>query len=149
MKKIVLLITLLLVGFSILAQQKPDFRWLAGTWRGPGFGGSFEEVWSEPDANGKLMGMFRFLDERGNLQFYEFWILDETGLKLKHFNPDFTGWEEKGDFIHFKMVTVEPNKVILKGLIYELLPNGTLKISLDLKNGDEVRTEVFELKRVE
>ncbi|RED98929.1 hypothetical protein C7460_109121 [Marinoscillum furvescens DSM 4134] len=135
---------LLLISISSMAQ---DFSWLTGRWVGPGFGGVFEEVWSEPDVNGHLMGMFRYADSAGAVQFYEFWVLDETGLKLRHFNPDFTAWETKDEFIDFSMIKSTQGLLELKGLIYELIGEDQLKISLDLKHGDTVRTEVFILKR--
>lgn len=148
MKRILFSVTFLLLLHCGFAQKKPDFSWLQGTWNGPGFGGTFEEVWAAPDANGKTMGMFRFIDEKGAIQFYEFWVLDETGMKLKHFNPDFVGWEEKDGFIDFSMISAEKNKLTLKGLIYELQSDGTMKITLDMKHGDKVETEVFHLKKV-
>lgn len=134
----------LLIGLSSIAQ---DFSWLTGRWVGPGFGGVFEELWSEPDVNGDLMGMFRYADSAGAVQFYEFWVLDETGLKLRHFNPDFTAWESKEDYIDFTMKKAETGKLQLKGLVYELIAEDQLKISLDLRRGDTVKTEIFVLTR--
>lgn len=134
---------------ATFAQEQTDFAWLTGTWVGPGFGGTFEETWSEPDANGQLMGMFRYTDSSGSVQFYEFWILNGLGLKLKHFNPDFTGWEEKADYIDFKMVETTSSKITLKGLIYERLSENQMKVSLKIRTGDQVNLEIFNLKRTE
>lgn len=106
-------------------------------------------MWSEPDANGALMGMFRYFDTEGKVQFYEFWVLDETGMKLRHFNPDFTAWEDKTEFIDFTMVETSESKVTLKGLSYELVSENEMKISLRMKRGEEVKMEIFNLKRVE
>lgn len=146
MKNAFLLLSLSFISF-ITTSQASDFGWLSGQWTGAGFGGTFEEIWSEPDANGNLMGMFRYSDEEGEIQFYEFWILDSSGLKLKHFNPDFSGWEEKADFIDFSMIEASKNKIILKGLTYELINENELEIHLDLKEGEEITTEVFLLKK--
>lgn len=93
------------------------------------------------------MGMFRYFDSEGKVQFFEFWTLDETGLKLRHFNSDFTAWEEKEEFIDFSMIEASPTKLTLKGLTYELIADDELEIHLDLKEGDEITTEVFRLKR--
>ncbi len=83
--------------------------WLAGRWIGEGLGGVSEEIWSEP-RGGVMMGMYRSLKQDQPV-FYEFLMLvEEQGslvLKLKHFNPDFSGWEEKSSFVSFRLVMVE------------------------------------------
>lgn len=147
--KITLAFALTLFGLAVQAQEKPDFSWISGTWRGPGFGGTFEEIWSQPDAMGTVMGMFRFHDDQDSIQFYEFWKLDGSGLLLKHFTPEFIGWEEKDGFVNFPMVSAETGKITLKGLVYELIDEKTLRISLDMKNKGEVKTHVFTLTRSE
>ncbi|MFT6865457.1 MAG: hypothetical protein ACJA08_000275 [Cyclobacteriaceae bacterium] len=81
------LLTLLSISLSVFSQSQSPNAWLTGTWKGPGFGGTMEEIWSEPDADGKLMGMFRYSYSSGVVQFYEFWVLDDSGMKLKHFTP--------------------------------------------------------------
>ena len=138
----------LLLILSFYSYSQTDFSWLEGSWRGPGFGGIMEEFWSSPDQNGNMIGMFRHSNEDGTINFMEFWQLTKNGLKLKHFNPDMTGWEEKQDFIDFKFVNSEKNKLVLEGLIYELSDKGTLKISLEMKQGDKVSIEHFELTKV-
>lgn len=149
MKKSILLSTLLILSIALQAQDVKHFEWLTGTWKGPGFGGIFEEVWSKPDASGQLMGMFRYSSNEGEIKFYEFWVLSKDGMKLRHFNPDFTAWEDKEKFIDFKMVETSENKVTLKGLTYERISDNEMKISLRLKEGEEVKTEIFNLKREE
>jgi len=127
-----------------------DSSWLQGRWVGDGFVGTTEEVWSAPAEDGTTMGMFRHMDEDGNSTFYELFILDETGLRLKHFSTDFTGWEEKDDFLHFKMVEVLERKVVLKGLVYELISENEMKVSLDMKTKEGgIKTEIFNFKRAD
>lgn len=128
------------------AAQYP-YSWITGTWVGNGFGGISEEVWSEPSSDGVIMGSFRHTSLEGSINFYEFFLLDSTGLKLKHFNPDFSGWEEKEKFVHFKMIEVTENAIILKGLVYERLSDTEMEIRLDLKEGDKKWTEVFKMQR--
>ncbi|HEX2445685.1 MAG TPA: DUF6265 family protein, partial [Vicinamibacterales bacterium] len=74
-----------------------DMAWLAGRWVGEALGGASEEIWSEPRA-GAMMGMYRLVRD-GKPIFYELLtIVEENGtlmLRLKHFNADLTGWEEK------------------------------------------------------
>jgi hypothetical protein len=127
--------------------------WLAGHWVGEGLGGVSEEIWSPP-AGGAMMGAYRMLKD-GRPVFYEFLlIVEEKGsliLKLKHFHPDLTGWEEKADFVDFPLVAVEPKAVHFDGLSFLLEPDGSLTIYLllhDRKSG-AVREEPFRLRRSE
>jgi hypothetical protein len=125
-----------------------SFSWLTGTWRGEGFGGILEEVWSIPDEQGTIMGMFRHIGDSSSVSFYEFWVLDSLGMKLKHYSPELIGWEEKDDYVTFEKVSFEKGKVILKGLTYEQRSENEMVITLKLKNGDKIDTEVFQMKRV-
>jgi Domain of unknown function (DUF6265) len=98
-----------------------QMAWLAGRWTGEGFGGKLEEIWSPP-VNGEMIGHFFASDEKG-VQFIELLQLkQENGsivYRVKHFNPDFTGWEEKGDYHTFKFVGAAPNRVYFDGLTLE------------------------------
>lgn len=141
---------LLLSVFSLVSysQTKPVYAWISGSWIGDGFGGVSEEIWSEPSADGTIIGCFRHTNKDGSPNFYEFWVLDNAGLRLKHFNPDMTGWEEKEDFVTFEMIEVTEVKIVLKGLIYERISDTEMKISLKLKDDEgNVSTEVFQMKR--
>jgi hypothetical protein len=147
MKKYCLGVVLICSVFFLKAQDSA-FDWIIGSWEGPGFGGHFEEVWSKPDKDGNLMGMFRYSTDEG-VGFYEFWILSRKGMKLRHFNPDFTAWEAKDDWVNFEMIEYDEKLIRMKGLVYELTSDNELKITLKLKEGDEIKTEIFQLKRVE
>jgi hypothetical protein len=69
-------------------------------------------------------------------------------LRLKHFNPDFTGWEEKSDYVTFPLRSVAPNQAVFSGLSYTLVDGDKLRIELQLRQSDgTVETEVFELTR--
>ncbi len=123
-----------------------EFRWLVGTWVGDGFGGQSEETWSEP-IDGTMMGMYRHYKD-GKIVFYEFLLLDETGIKLKHFNPDITSWEEKDDFVSFEMVSYTEDKIELKGLVFERKSDTEMEIRLRMRNSEgELFTEVFSMQR--
>lgn len=147
----------LLISFNTITETEPvspetsefnieDFSWLVGTWTGDGFGGESEETWSTP-VDGTMMGMYRhYKDDK--IVFYEFLLLDETGLKLKHFNPDITSWEEKDDFVTFEMLSYTKDKIELKGLSFERKSDTELEIRLRMRNNDgEVFTEVFSMVR--
>ena len=124
-----------------------DSAWLAGHWIGDGFGGTSEELWTKP-VDGVMMGMFRLHDKDGKLVFYEFLTLDDKGLTLKHFHPDLKGWETKDEVVTFNMVETPPGKIILKGLRFEKKSETEMHISLSLRRGDAIETEVFHMKRV-
>jgi hypothetical protein len=141
----------------LLGDQPPpparieSMAWLAGEWTGEGLGGSIEEIWSAPRA-GVMTGMFRhFTKDRPT--FYEFFMLaEEEGsvvLKVKHFNPDFSGWEEKADFVRFPLVKVEDQALHFDGLSYVRDGEGALKVYLRIKSRQtgQVREEELQLRR--
>ncbi|WP_424962583.1 DUF6265 family protein [Ekhidna sp.] len=143
------LVLLFLFGHLLCVAQEASvpYAWLAGNWIGDGFGGTSEEVWSAPSSEGTMMGTYRHHKGDGTLNFYEFMVMDSTGLRLKHFNPDMTGWETKEDFVHFKAIEFKENMIVLKGLIFERKSDTEMEIRLDLRNGDKQWTEVFKMKR--
>ena len=156
-KLTLLLLILLAIGGSITAlenkaETKSDgfdinnYTWLAGHWTGDGFGGVSDEVWSLP-ADGVMMGMYRNIQD-GKVVFYEFITLDETGMKLKHFEPDMKAWEEKADFVHFELIEATPSKLSFKGLTFELKSENEMEIALKMKRNGTVETEYFHMKRV-
>ena len=95
-----------------------DASWLAGRWIGEGLGGAIEEVWS-PAQGGQMVGHFALI-RNGVPSFYELMLLDaqEGGLRLrvKHFNPDFTAWEDRGGWHSFEPEAVEPDDIRFSGL---------------------------------
>lgn len=99
-----------------------DVSWLAGRWIGEGLGGCSEENMAPP-VGGQMMGMFRQTKADGSLWFYEFYTIapkgDSITLRLKHFNPDLTGWEEKDGFVEFPLVAIEKGAVYFDGLTYQ------------------------------
>jgi hypothetical protein len=118
--------------------------WLAGgTWRGDGLGGVTEESWSTPAA-GAMMGMFRLVkpaaDSRQQVAFYEFLTFVEQNntlaLKLKHFNADLTGWEEKGGFVTFRLVSVGDDAIYFDGLTFRREGADKMTVFLALRDRD-------------
>jgi hypothetical protein len=106
------------------AQAAPtiaDASWLAGRWVGEGLGGTVEETWA-PAAGGQMVGHFQLVKD-GKPAFYELLLLDArpAGLRLrvKHFNPDFTAWEDKGGWHSFEPLAAEPNLIRFKGLTFD------------------------------
>ena len=129
-----------------------DVEWLAGTWRGQGLGGVTEETWSAP-AGGSMMGMFRLM--RGDaVVFYEFMTLvRENGsvvMKLKHFNPDLAGWEDKDKWVTFRLASATPQALFFEGLTFRRIDDDSLRIFLAIRDRETgaVREEAFSYERV-
>jgi Domain of unknown function (DUF6265) len=128
-----------------------DMAWLAGRWVGDALGGVSEEIWSEPRA-GAMMGMYRLVRD-GKPIFYELLtIVEENGslrLRLKHFNPDLTGWEEKLKTIDFPLVAKADGALHFDGMSFH--PEGsdalTVYLAINQKDGS-VREETFTYKRM-
>ncbi len=97
-----------------------DAGLLVGSWTGTAFGQTFEAVWNPPSA-GSMVGLFKLMDGE-QVSFYEILLLtvdDGTlSLKVKHFNPDFTAWEEKADYVNFRLVKIEPDALHFSGLSF-------------------------------
>jgi len=123
-----------------------DYSWLSGSWKGDGFGRISEEIWSKP-GKGTMMGMYRHINN-GELVFYEFLILNKTGMRLKHFHPDLKGWEEKDETTFFEMISYSDTKIEMKGLIFEKKSNDLMEIHLKLNQNGKIETEVFTMHRI-
>ena len=119
--------------------------WLTGYWTGEGFGGQCEEVWM-PAVDGHMIGTFRFWYE-GKLIFSEFMNLVQEGdtfsLKLKHFNPDLSGWEKNDEWTIFRLVKVGENSVWFDGLTM-IREGNEIKLHLALnENGERTVEELI------
>lgn len=116
-----------------------DMAWMEGHWTGEALGGTSEEIWSPPRAGG-MMGMYRLIKD-GKVVFYEILtFVEEEGslsLKLKHFNADLTGWEEKAEVRTFKLVKLAPNQAHFEGMSFHRLDkdNVLVYLAIDQKDG--------------
>ena len=157
MKKISIAALCIFISLAALAQTKTvenvtieDFAWLAGQWKGDGFGGISEEIWSAP-AGGAMMGMYRHTKE-DKVTFYEFMHLieEEDGIKIKikHFQPDMAGWETKDEHVTFPLLSATEKEFIFDGYEWYLLSEDELKIKLKIRNGDKIDEEEFHFTRV-
>lgn len=127
-----------------------DFAFLSGYWVGTGMGGDSEEVWMPP-VDGRMLGIFKQSSD-GELIFSEYMeivaVENSFVLRLKHFNPDFSGWEEKDDYLTFPFREVEKDKAVFGGLSYELTAPNELRIELQMRGSDgSSSVEVFEFTR--
>ena len=128
-----------------------DIAWLAGHWKGTALGGVTEEIWSPPMAN-SMMGSYRLIKNDTLVVFYEIVTITEDNgsltLKLKHFNKDLTGWEEKNEVREFKLVKKEKNKLWFEGMTFEVIDENNFQVFLAIqKRNGEVIEEVFPYKK--
>ena len=123
--------------------------WLAGRWVGEGLGGEVEESWA-PAAGGQMVGHFQLV-KAGKPVFYELMLLDAQAdglrLRVKHFNADFTAWEDKADWHSFEPVSAESGLLRFNGLILARHSDDLLiTVSLRAKDGT-VTDHPLKLKR--
>jgi hypothetical protein len=66
-----------------------------------------------------MVGTFRLVTEAGP-GFYEMLLLapvnNSISYKVKHFHPDFKGWEEKEDYVSFPLVKITHDAIYFHGL---------------------------------
>jgi len=153
-----MLLTLSAVTAFLLAQEVParmdlnDMAWMVGCWEGEGFGSPVRECWMQgPD--GRMTGMFDMLDaQTGAQQFSEIFVIDtfETGpeMRLRHFNPDMTGWEAQDEWVTFTLLETGEGLARFEGLTYRLTEEGSMTAELDVTTADGVRTETLVFERV-
>lgn len=126
-----------------------DAAWLAGRWVGEGLGGQIEETWASP-VGGQMVGHFRLI-RNGAPAFYEIMLMDvvESGVRMrvKHFNPDFVGWEEKDSWHAFEPVAATAEALEFRGLSLRLTQPDVLEISLTIRYPDGVREERLTMRR--
>ena len=104
-----------------------------------------------PAVGGTLIGSFRLADD-GEPVFYEFMAITEDAgsltFRVKHFNPDMTGWEEKDETMDFLLVEVGENEAYFDGLTLRRT-GSKLEVFLSMKGKDgTVREEAFVFERV-
>ena len=140
---------------AINAQQRKvginNLSWLAGYWSGEKWDGIIEEIWAPAEGN-SMIGMFRFVKD-GKISFTELCYLveenDSVNLKLKHFDYNLHGWEEKSKTVDFKFIKSGINEIEFEGLSMKLLDENTLRarVLLQNKKTGEEKLEDFIYKR--
>lgn len=122
---------------------------LIGSWEGEAFGGRFEEAWNPPTA-GSMVGMFKLYGDDG-VAFYELMLITvDDGvvtLKVKHFNPDFSAWEESAGYVGFRLVGVEDDALHFSGISFYRRSADEMHAYLVLRNGNEIREELLVYRR--
>ncbi len=113
--------------------------WLVGYWVGEGLGGVSRENIAPP-VEGQIMGAFSQQKPDGSIFFYEFYLFMEVGdtvtLRIKHFSPDFVGWEDKEEFVEFPLVAIEGTTAYFDGLTWSVSADGKLRSAVNLEDQD-------------
>ncbi len=129
-----------------------EAAWLVGDWAGVGIAGAeAAESWL-PASGGTMVGLFLQEKADGSVMFTEHMYLSEEAgslvLKLKHFNPDLTGWEEKDGMVRFRLLSIEPCAAYFSALTYRCEGKDGLLVAVRMKNeGEKVEELVFRFKR--
>jgi len=126
-----------------------DASWLVGSWSGTAFGGTFEEVWNAPSA-GTMIGLFKLFGDDG-VSFYEILLLSvEEGtlsLKVKHFNPDFSAWEDKQDYVNFRLVKKEKDALHFGGISFYKRGDDAIDGYIVMRNGENLQEHHLKYER--
>lgn len=126
-----------------------DAAWLTGRWVGEGFGGQMEESWAPP-VGGQMVGHFRYWRD-GEPQFYEFMMMDVVDggvrMRVKHFNPDMIGWEEKAEWVTFEPVSAGPDALTFNGLEIRREGDDRIVMRLRLRHGETITEEILRFQR--
>ena len=129
-----------------------DLGWIVGSWEGEGIAGAPAiEAWS-PAAAGQIPGHFRQLKPDGSVMFYEFLALVEKDgslmLRLKHFNADLSGWEEKAVVREFPLTKVTRDRWEFSGITYQREGRSRMTVTVLIRNADKSQELLtFKLRR--
>jgi len=128
------------VGESRPSATLDDASWLVGNWKGTAFGKQFEEIWSAP-SKGSMVGLFKLFDDDG-VDFYEIMLItvedNSLSLKVKHFSAEFVAWEEKPDFVNFKLVKKDENALHFAGLSFYKRDPDSIDAYIVIRKGEEI-----------
>jgi hypothetical protein len=116
-----------------------EVAWLQGYWTGEGLGGQVEDVWLPPKA-GVLLGAFRLMKADGKPGFYELYAIEEVDDTLqfvvKHFNPDWVGWEEKDKALRIRLSRIAKDEIAFGRIVFRRTGPDSLVVDLGLRQKD-------------
>lgn len=125
-------------GFESPPATVGDAAWLVGQWSGTGIGGAeAHESWLTPSGD-TMVGTFVQETAAGGIQFTEhMYLMEQDGslvVKLKHFNPDMTGWEDKEGMVTFRLLAAEPCALYFHALTYRCDGEGGMVVAVRMKS---------------
>ena len=133
--------------------QVEALDWLVGQWHGSGIGeAAAYESWL-PSSGGTMVGSFVQETPAGGIMFTEHMcIAEDTGslvVRLKHFNPDLTGWEEKDEMVSFPLLAIEECAAYFSAVTYRCDGADGLLVAVRVKGAGEAAEElVFRFTRI-
>src|SRR5881394_4366468 len=126
--------------------------WLKGYWAGEGYGGTVGTLMG-PAKAGVMLGYFRHIKADGKPGFYEICAIEEhegsLRFVIKHFHPNWVGWEEKDYALQAKLVKVTSDEAVFGNMTIRRTGKDTLAMEVHIasKDGSPSRTETLRLKR--
>ncbi len=116
-----------------------DIEWLEGNWKGEAFGGIYEENWSKP-FGGSMLFSFKLVVD-GKVIFYEMGHIMEKEnsliFKIKHFDADLKGWEEKDKSKDFRFIKKEGNRMYFDKFTFEYISKNEVNLYAYFENSKE------------
>lgn len=119
-----------------------DMAWLEGEWVGTGIGGRPAGETFSFAGEGQMVGHFWQLAEDGSTQFYEIITVIPDGesltMRLKHFNADLTGWEDKGgdNALDFPLKERGDTRWVFGPVTFSMPGEDKLDVSVRIKQSD-------------
>ncbi|TKD50990.1 DUF6265 family protein [Sphingomonas baiyangensis] len=129
-----------------------DMAWIAGEWRGTSASGEAGESYSAP-AGGQITGHFYEMRD-GRVTLMELsQIIERDGgvvLRYRHFNPDFTGWEDgTRKPVEFRLIAIEGQRYYFDGATLDRTRPGGLDFWVRIDGaGKQPREIVYRYDRV-
>ena len=132
-----------------------ELSFLSGHWTGEAFGGTVEEVWSEPSANA-MMGMFR-LQFDGIDKLYEFLLIEKNDenivMRFKHIRRGYKEMEDEPIILVLKKVSesfaefaAADSSLIIK---YNLMSSDSIVVELtSIKQGYAEVTPITMIRKI-
>jgi len=150
----VLLLLALFATTTTVAANQPippptvdDLAWFEGRWVGQLGESIIEEHWSGVDG-GTIIGMFRVVSAGkstpNRVGLYEFWAVEPGDhgpeLRMRHFSPGLTAWEEKDAPLVFRVVATGERMVAFE--VEE--ENGPVRLTYTRPEEDRLVAELLE-----
>jgi hypothetical protein len=125
--------------------------WMQGYWAGTGMGGTADEAWM-PAKAGVMLGSFRMHKADGTPAFYELFAIEEVDDTLqfvvKHFNPDWRGWEEKDQALRLRLSSLSADELAFGGVVFRRLGPDAVAVDVTLRQKDGTsKTHTFDYRR--
>ena len=162
MRTLAAAVTALAIAFAAIVHAQPKdapaipakidaVAWLKGYWSGEGYGGQVETMMGPPKA-GVMLGYFRQIKPDGKPGFYELCAIEEyegtLRFVIKHFHPNWIGWEEKDHALQAKITRLAKNEAVFANMTIRRTSKDTMVMELVIGGKDgNPRTEILKLKR--